>query len=1010
MKDSMVYKATLDMSQRRATRKAIEDALEDIPSLKDTFSTADPYLLSFKDELNNHLSINLKPYWPSIEKIIKDIPREMALRHAWAIAVKNPIQLACLYRSAITDKDLKIKNLAEDLFQKTSEYTESNFLAQQIVKPSDVLPDLSVLKFLMPGMKVRYRLASVLASKASLDECISSVMKISGATQYIQKRELSRFILESKKSNFNLKPFTTAQFLLKSKAEQKLLLSSKDLIENFLSTEIKNRKKINPWLETMLAYRQENSKNIGFLTTELKDRNFLTAEELIGTLKPDPLTRLMLSLSEKQNSFIKKSKAPKGSTSSTSNGKKWESLSIEKYDHLKKLLPRHSIPIFWTWSASKIADEISTSSFSHETLGVLEIELLRNSWSVSDARKLIAHGFHSMLATNSEAWSTLTYAELFSACAKRNDFNEILKIKLEENPSPDELLDYLANENNPQYLAQLQKITTKRFRIGQALSSKIGSEKWKKIGGWEIHSTNRLEDIYTAFNLPNFEEQVSHDFKHTAIEGLITFPVKKKKTEFSRPQSMRNSYEVTRDLVVEKKIDLEDLLRISSIEWTIAFLEHLVDYPELLDEAQVKCPVDKAEAIYSLRVISAPIKGKRLLSLFVEGAQKGYPIEWDPSWTLLVAEGKNRNSTSVAALIVVLRNNLKKLRRIMKIVPNELINSGLTLAVKELKGLRGRDLTTLELTKVLGFDVISHLSAVTSKSNYKSETGKRLDHMYLKWTLPKKSGGVRIISAPAPSLKIVQRRILEKLLDPLGFHSCAYGFAKGRSIKDNALVHVGNPIVANVDISNCFPSVRWPLVLGVMRRDLGSQLSPSAISTLVDICTAEGGLPIGAPTSPSLLNRVLLVSDRILEGESKKRSCNYSRYADDLTFSGEHGAIEMIGVSKGVLGRIGLSLDPKKTNIFRKGRRQAVTGLVVNQQVSVPRRIRRRLRAAVHSAENGKPITWQGTEQSLHSLDGRLSFLAMVHFKEGQALKTMLKAINPKKKLKKRPPNTGVEK
>jgi len=114
MKDSMVYQATLDMSQRRATRKAIEEALEDIPSLKDTFSTADPYLLTFKDELNNHLSLNLKPYWPSIEKIIKDIPREMVLRHAWAIAVKDPIQLACLYRSAITDNDLKIKNLAVD--------------------------------------------------------------------------------------------------------------------------------------------------------------------------------------------------------------------------------------------------------------------------------------------------------------------------------------------------------------------------------------------------------------------------------------------------------------------------------------------------------------------------------------------------------------------------------------------------------------------------------------------------------------------------------------------------------------------------------------------------------------------------------------------------------------------------------------------------------------------------------------------------------------------------------
>ena len=144
--------------------------------------------------------------------------------------------------------------------------------------------------------------------------------------------------------------------------QQKLLLSSNDLIENFLSTEIKNRKKINPWLETMLAYRQENSKNIGLLTTELKDRNFLSAEELIGNLKPDPLTRLMISISEKQYSFIKKNKVRNGYTNRSVNEKKWQNLSVEKFEHLKKLLPRHSLPIFWTWSASKIADEINSQN------------------------------------------------------------------------------------------------------------------------------------------------------------------------------------------------------------------------------------------------------------------------------------------------------------------------------------------------------------------------------------------------------------------------------------------------------------------------------------------------------------------------------------------------------------------------------------------------------------------------------------------------------------------------
>jgi hypothetical protein len=184
--------------------------------------------------------------------------------------------------------------------------------------------------------------------------------------------------------------------------------------------------------------------------------------------------------------------------------------------------------------------------------------------------------------------------------------------------------------------------------------------------------------------------------------------------------------------------------------------------------------------------------------------------------------------------------------------------------------------------------------------------------------------------------------------------------------------------------------VAWPLVHAALLRDFADQLSAAAIGLIVDLCTARGGLPIGAPTSPALLNRVLLVSDGILTREAARRDCIYTRYADDLTFSGDGRAVEMLGVAKGVLGRIGLSLDPKKTNIFRRGRRQMVTGLVVNEQVSVPRRLRRRLRAAAHRASQGRATEWHGAAQTMEALRGRIAFLAMVHPAEAGRLRAML--------------------
>ena len=298
----------------------------------------------------------------------------------------------------------------------------------------------------------------------------------------------------------------------------------------------------------------------------------------------------------------------------------------------------------------------------------------------------------------------------------------------------------------------------------------------------------------------------------------------------------------------------------------------------------------------------------------------------------------------------------------------------------------------LSLLAVLGSRWAKVIGAAMASMKVVAPAGHKFDHVYHRYELPKDAGGKRPIAAPPFWIKRLQREVLEKILNPLGAHDAAHGFVRGRSIKTNAILHVGASVVANCDIANCFPSIRWQLVLAALKRDLQATLDPAAISILVDLCTFEGGLPIGAPTSPALLNRVMEQTDIWLSDAAHKRGAVYSRYADDLTFSGDNGVPELLAIARKILGNIGLKLDKKKTQIFRQGRRQIVTGLVVNERPSVPRSIRRKVRAAVHAVELGRNPTWHGVEESVSALLGRTAFVRSVNEEEGARLLNRLRA------------------
>ncbi len=268
--------------------------------------------------------------------------------------------------------------------------------------------------------------------------------------------------------------------------------------------------------------------------------------------------------------------------------------------------------------------------------------------------------------------------------------------------------------------------------------------------------------------------------------------------------------------------------------------------------------------------------------------------------------------------------------------------------------------------------------------------GTAFDDLYRTHRLPKRAGGSRVITAPEPRLKRLQRRLLRNGFDELPQHSASHGFRQGRSIVSNAVAHTGREMVVRADITSFFPSTGYAHVLRSCRLLADGQLSEGAVRLVAEVCCYAGALPTGAPTSPVIGNLVLKPVDASLEAASKKLGIIYTRYADDLAFSGDDGTQKILPFVRKVLSDYGYQSDPKKEHIFRRGRRQVVTGLVVNEKAHVPRRIRRRLRAAVHHASHGKNPHWHGHKMNETELLGRLAFLQQAHPEEASELRTQL--------------------
>ena len=230
---------------------------------------------------------------------------------------------------------------------------------------------------------------------------------------------------------------------------------------------------------------------------------------------------------------------------------------------------------------------------------------------------------------------------------------------------------------------------------------------------------------------------------------------------------------------------------------------------------------------------------------------------------------------------------------------------------------------------------------------------------------------VRWIEAPRSILKRIQRDLLDHVLYTLPVTEHAHGFVPGRSIVTNARQHVGRHWVVTLDIKDFFPSITAGQVRAAIDGLGWDAECSTAVTTLL---TRRGRLPQGAPTSPHVANLVARDLDHLLAARAAARGWAYTRYADDLTFSGDSSPDGLVEEVETLLRQHGFRSARRKTRLMPRDQRQEVTGLVVNERVRLPKPQRRRLRAMVYRAQHMGPEL-AGLDPVLH---GHLAFAAYV--------------------------------
>ena len=298
-------------------------------------------------------------------------------------------------------------------------------------------------------------------------------------------------------------------------------------------------------------------------------------------------------------------------------------------------------------------------------------------------------------------------------------------------------------------------------------------------------------------------------------------------------------------------------------------------------------------------------------------------------------------------------------------------------------------------------------------------------HPYDRVWLRRSGRAPRLLEGPTPILKRAQRTLLEKVVGRVPVHGCAHGFVPGRSVLTHATPHVGAALVLSLDLRSFFASVSGPRVRGVFRTAgypepvaaLLTGLTTTRTPTYALRRMPAGGsvedryrlrallrgshLAQGAPTSPALANAVAYRLDLRLHAYAARCGLAYSRYADDLAFSGAHsresraGASRLVAGIAGVVAEEGFALNPGKTRVMGRAGQQRLTGVVVNERPNVTRAEHDRLRAVLHDAVRHGPDAANREDHPdfRRHLEGRVAWVSALNPDRGGRLAALLRQV-----------------
>ena len=298
-------------------------------------------------------------------------------------------------------------------------------------------------------------------------------------------------------------------------------------------------------------------------------------------------------------------------------------------------------------------------------------------------------------------------------------------------------------------------------------------------------------------------------------------------------------------------------------------------------------------------------------------------------------------------------------------------------------------------------------------------------HHYYYTTVTKRNGSLRLIEAPKQHLKLLQRQVLHELLDPIPVHAAAHGFAHGRSIRSFAAPHTGKSLVLRMDIEDFFPSISafrvaaffrtagYPEAVADRLSGLCCNAVPRHVWESTALCTTESvlrpevrsmyarpHLPQGAPTSPALANFCAYRLDCRLRGLADSAGAAYTRYADDLAFSGgdtfARSAERFADRVGAILLEEGFRAHYRKTRIQRHAVRQQLAGLVVNQHLNIARENYDRLKAILTNCVRYGPAgqNRDSVPDFQAHLNGRIGFVESIHPGKGAKLRQLFERIS----------------